>query len=71
GSRRKFWAGTVEPTENPDDWLSRQEERRGSWWRDWTDWLVQHGSTMQTPPTMGCRKYPPLENSPGIYVTET
>ncbi|MCK9391999.1 MAG: hypothetical protein M0Q01_10615 [Syntrophales bacterium] len=71
GSRRKFWAGTVELTENPDDWLSHQEERRGSWWRDWTNWLVQHDSTMHPPPTMGCRKYPPLENAPGIYVTET
>ncbi len=70
GSRRKFWAGTVELTENPDDWLNRQEERRGSWWGDWTEWLVQRGSTMQKPPAMGCRTYPPLENSPGIYVTE-
>ncbi|MFH0787809.1 MAG: alpha/beta hydrolase [Pseudomonadota bacterium] len=70
GSRRKFWAGEVVQPENPDDWLSRQEERRGSWWRDWTDWLVQRGSTMQKPPTMGCRKYPPLGNAPGTYVTE-
>ncbi|MDQ1278449.1 MAG: poly[(R)-3-hydroxyalkanoate] polymerase subunit PhaC, partial [Thermodesulfobacteriota bacterium] len=70
GSRRKFWAGKVESTENPDDWLSRQEERRGSWWRDWTDWLVQRGSIMKKPPTMGCVKYPPRESSPGKYVTE-
>jgi polyhydroxyalkanoate synthase len=70
GSRRKFWAGKVESTENLDNWLSRQEERRGSWWRDWTDWLVQRGSIMKKPPTMGCVKYPPRERSPGKYVTE-
>lgn len=71
GSRRKYWAGEVIQPEEPDNWLGRQEERRGSWWRDWTDWLAGRSLTMQKPPTMGCRKYPPLENSPGIYVTET
>jgi polyhydroxyalkanoate synthase subunit PhaC len=70
GSRRKFWAGEVEFTEPPDDWLSRQGERRGSWWSDWTDWMVQRGSLMKKPPTMGCGKYPPGERSPGKYVLE-
>jgi polyhydroxyalkanoate synthase len=71
GSRRKFWAGEVELAEAPDDWLNRQEERRGSWWRDWAEWLVQRDAAMQKPPTMGCRKYPILGDSPGTYVTET
>jgi polyhydroxyalkanoate synthase len=70
GSRRKFWAGEVELAETPDDWLNRQEEQRGSWWRDWTEWLVQRGAAMQKPPTMGCRKYPTLGDSPGTYVNE-
>jgi len=70
GSRRKYWAGEVVQPEDPESWLSRQEEQRGSWWKDWTAWLVQRGSTIQNPPTMGSGKYPPLERSPGIYVTE-
>jgi len=71
GSRRKYWAGEVMKPGEPDDWLEHQEERRGSWWRDWADWLAGRGSIMQKPPTMGCRKYPPLEKAPGTYVLET
>jgi polyhydroxyalkanoate synthase len=69
-SRRKFWAGEAEGETDPDRWLSGREERRGSWWEDWTQWLQARSLSPGEPPTMGCRRYPTLEKAPGSYVME-
>ena len=70
GSRRKYWSGEAELPEEPEAWLRRQEERRGSWWPDWTAWLSQHDNSRRPPPPLGNRKYPPRDRAPGIYVHE-
>ena len=28
----------------PDDWMSEAEEREGSWWPSWAEWLMEHSS---------------------------
>lgn len=70
GSRRKYWAGEVTATEEPEVWLSRQEEKRGSWWQDWTSWLLREDVSRRKPPSTGNRKYPRREKAPGTYVFE-
>ena len=70
GSRRKYWTGEADLPEEPEAWLRRQEERRGSWWPDWTAWLSQRDNSRRPPPPLGNRKYPPRDRAPGIYVHE-
>lgn len=69
-SRRRFWAGQAHQGETPDEWLARQEVRQGSWWPDWVSWLA-NGDQMDTEiRPVGTRKYPPLDEAPGLYVRE-
>jgi len=70
GSRRKYWAGEVAAPEEPEAWLNRQEEKRGSWWQDWTSWLLREDASRRKPPAAGNRKYPRREKAPGQYVFE-
>jgi polyhydroxyalkanoate synthase len=69
-SRRKFWAGEAGGEKDSDQWLSRQEEKRGSWWEDWTQWLQARSLSPGEPPALGSQRYPTLEKAPGMYVME-
>ena len=69
-SRRKFWAGEAGGEQDSDRWLNRQEENRGSWWEDWTQWLQARSLSPGEPPAMGTGRYPTLEKAPGTYVME-
>jgi len=69
-SRRRYWVGDAAGERDPEDWLRRREESRGSWWEDWVTWLSGRGKGERRPPSMGSRKFPPLEKAPGSYVME-
>ena len=69
-SRRKFWAGEAGGERDAEGWLARQEEKRGSWWEDWTEWLRGRSLSQIAPPPMGSRRYPVLAKAPGTYVME-
>ena len=69
-SRRKFWAGEAGGERDSDQWLNRQEEKRGSWWEDWTQWLQARSFSPGEPPALGSQRYPALEKAPGTYVME-
>jgi polyhydroxyalkanoate synthase len=70
-SRKKFWVGEAGGEANAERWLGRQEEKRGSWWEDWTEWMRERSLSPGKPPPMGSRKYPALEEAPGSYVMES
>jgi polyhydroxyalkanoate synthase len=70
-SRRRYWAGDVTPQDEAGGWIEGHEERHGSWWGDWTEWLRSRSLPMRRPPATGSRKYPPLGKAPGSYVLET
>ena len=58
---------------SPDEWLATTEERPGSWWPAWTDWLRAHSGTPGVaPPPLGAPEqgYPALADAPGQYVRE-
>jgi polyhydroxyalkanoate synthase len=54
-----------EPYLDPEDWLLTAQEKDGSWWPAWQDWLTRHSGKEKTaPPPIGKS----LAHAPGIYV---
>ena len=52
-----------------DAWFSAAEERSGSWWPVWSEWLGRFKSgEVAAPLKLGTSKYKPLEPAPGRYV---
>jgi len=54
---------------NADEWLASAEERSGTWWDHWFDWLAERsGDERRAPRTLGSAAHPPLDPAPGLYV---
>jgi polyhydroxyalkanoate synthase subunit PhaC len=54
---------------NADEWLAGAEERSGTWWDHWLDWLAERsGDERRAPRTLGSAAHPPLDPAPGLYV---
>ena len=69
-TRYARWYGAPTPAD-PDEWLATAATEQGSWWRHWTEWLIERsGSERQARATLGNRQYPPLGAAPGSYVHE-
>ena len=68
--KRSHWVSDARSfPANADSWLARAEERPGSWWPDWAQWLAGHaGRQIAAPRTPGSRRYPAIESAPGRYV---
>src|SRR5258705_12703469 len=54
---------------NVETWLAKAEERPGSWWPHWLQWLRDHDPTEVSARRPGGGK--PLEDAPGSYVKVT
>ena len=68
--RRSHWVGQPYPDE-PDAWLAKAEEKPGSWWPLWTEWLARHGGGQRAAPAApGNVQYKALEPAPGRYVKQ-
>ena len=51
------------------DWQKTATEHAGSWWPDWSDWLLTHaGKQTPAPKSYGSRKFKAIEPAPGRYV---
>jgi polyhydroxyalkanoate synthase subunit PhaC len=69
-NRRSHWIGPPHP-QGPDDWLAAAQERKGSWWPVWDEWLAPHSSGKRgAPAKAGSVKYPVIEAAPGRYVRQ-
>ncbi|MGH8668884.1 MAG: PHA/PHB synthase family protein [Burkholderiales bacterium] len=68
--RRSHWTGSPFPAD-PEAWLSKAEENRGSWWPLWSGWLARHGGgKREAPSAPGDVQYRPVEAAPGRYVKQ-
>jgi polyhydroxyalkanoate synthase len=53
------------------EWLDKAEEKPGSWWPDWDDWMKRHSTGLIPAPTLaGNSKCPVIEPAPGRYVKQ-
>jgi len=67
-NRRSYWISKDYPGD-PDAWLSAAEERPGSWWPRWSEWLARHsGGKRKAPAKTGSTNFNPIEPAPGRYV---
>jgi polyhydroxyalkanoate synthase len=67
--RRKYSYWTGPPAaETFEDWLAAAEERPGSWWPDWLEWLMRHSAAEAPARLPGGGKFKPVEDAPGSYV---
>jgi polyhydroxyalkanoate synthase len=53
---------------NIETWLAKAEERPGSWWPHWQQWIREHDPTEVPARTPGDSNLKPLEDAPGSYV---
>jgi poly[(R)-3-hydroxyalkanoate] polymerase subunit PhaC len=68
--KRSYW---VHDNLNGDaaEWLERAEEKPGSWWPDWDNWMKARSSGVVRAPTQpGNARYPVIESAPGSYVKQ-
>ncbi|GAA5183743.1 class I poly(R)-hydroxyalkanoic acid synthase [Niveibacterium umoris] len=69
-NRRSYWVGE-NSTAVADEWLASAEERRGSWWPHWMEWLkARSGSLVAAPKRPGAGRFKVIEPAPGRYVKE-
>ncbi|MFT3666268.1 class I poly(R)-hydroxyalkanoic acid synthase [Piscinibacter sp.] len=70
--KRSHWIGTGGTL--PADaqaWFAKAQERPGSWWTDWADWLEPHaGKQVAAPKAYGNRTHKAIEPAPGRYVKQ-
>jgi len=60
-----------EPYLAPEAWETAAEQRDGSWWPLYVEWLADHSGEAISPPPLGAAKYPAPCDAPGTYVRET
>ena len=54
-----------------DDWLSKAEEVKGSWWPLWMEWVQKRsGKKKPAPEALGNETYAAGDAAPGLYVVE-
>ena len=63
-----YWTNDKTPTD-PDAWLEKAKETKGSWWPDWDAWVAgQGGKAMVAARKPGAGKLKALADAPGTYV---
>ena len=68
-NKRSYWVNEDVKTE-AEGWLTAAEEKKGSWWADWADWLKPLSGEQRAPRKPGNANYKPIEPAPGRYVRE-
>lgn len=61
----------VGPRPGPDAraWREQAEERPGTWWEHWADWMIARAGEERPAPTkLGSRRHKSIDSAPGQYV---
>jgi polyhydroxyalkanoate synthase len=68
--KARYFTGATYPAD-AEQWLARAEQRSGSWWERWRDWLGERsGERAPAPTTLGSARYPAGAPAPGTYIFE-
>ncbi len=71
GNPKASYAAGPEPGPDPEQWRAAAEQRTGSWWEAWADWLLERsGDELRAPTSTGDGEHPALEPAPGSYVRD-
>jgi len=66
--KSRYWVGS-EPGPDADTWKAAAEERTGSWWEHWAEWIIPRSGVAKPAPTeLGDVAHPVLGDAPGTYV---
>ena len=69
GNPKSTFRTASENPRDPEEWLRNATMEKGSWWPDYSQWLVERsGPLITSPATLGSADYPPREPAPGTYV---
>ncbi|PHS21854.1 MAG: class II poly(R)-hydroxyalkanoic acid synthase [Robiginitomaculum sp.] len=69
GNPKSKYFSNPELAVTADEWAANAEEKAGSWWVEWAEWLKDHSGPMKIAPRkMGSEAFPPLVDAPGEYV---
>lgn len=69
--KRDFRVAEAERHDSPDTWHERAEQRAGSWWEDWMEWLKPQSGKLVKAKPVDHKDYPALGDAPGTYVLES
>jgi polyhydroxyalkanoate synthase subunit PhaC len=68
--KARFFVNSEIP-ESADQWLAGAQERNGSWWEHWREWLAaRSGPLGPVPATLGSERHPPGIPAPGRNAIE-
>ena len=71
GGKGTYWTNEIDPAPaTAEHWRQTAARHDGSWWTDWTAWLVERSGERAKPPPLGSTAHPPLGDAPGTYVLE-
>jgi polyhydroxyalkanoate synthase len=66
--KRNYWVND-KIAKNADEWFKTAKEIPGSWWKDFSDWLVHlSGDEINATKSLGNEEFKPLLDAPGEYV---
>lgn len=68
--KRKYWAGDAHRSDDAEAWRSSVEQRAGSWWTDWMEWLKPRCGELVEARAAQSNHFPELVPAPGAYVLE-
>ena len=66
--KRNYWVND-KLVDNSEEWFAKAKEVPGSWWKDFSGWLVHlSGSQVKAKKTFGDKEFKPICDAPGEYV---
>lgn len=68
GNEKASYQTATENLKDPEAWLAKASERKGTWWDDWSEWLGERRARRRRPPKLGGKGFKPLQKAPGKYV---
>jgi polyhydroxyalkanoate synthase subunit PhaC len=67
-NKRCYWVDGEQGI-GPQTWLRTAQELPGSWWTDWSKWLIGRSEKqVAAPSNLGSPEFPVIEPAPGRYV---